>query len=594
MVVAEQVRVIDKITIEQITDDGSDYIPYAVSKEYAIVKIKNIPTEDPQRITYDTYYIDLANKKIELFSKQSGYSFEGISSINLRDNLMIYIQETRGDSSTGSLKVFDLKNKKEIYNYQTSHRGLIAKYAVSDNYLIHYCNEVRDPDKQRLTQVSICVYDLKERKNKKIIPLETSTNYGFITIYVSYPFFTYVLKKYNEGTKKPELLYNLLTEESYPVSIPLPFETITDNFIVYPSENGLNIYNLKEDFYSPLIENINYPTAQSKIEDSIYYCENCGFDSIKLYDRNQQKIIALKLEDPLKFSNKRTVFNDGLILFSVTEEIPSSLKETTKYALYIAKLHFKYKDVDLFLPENQNRVSPNINDKIEILELLTGDIKSNDSNIILKGCTSNFECEEGLCEIETGRCVECYDGVCDCQEGYKQCLNNTKCVKTKSKNPGDFYDCEFECKSGLGKNGQCINPITISFSASKKRINVGEGTDITISFDNALDNDVEADLTVTSGNGVIISSSEACQSGSRNLCKSFHKIGAKEVKQLSIRVECVDALDKIPICGKITYTAKDFRTTTEETVELNCIKKNIVQKIGLFDKLLAFLRGIFS
>lgn len=382
-------------------------------------------------------------------------------------------------------------------------------------------------------------------------------------------------------------IFDTKTKQETLVNLQYPKRFIDSDKIIFPSGNNLKVYDISNDIqydYAISPKSFNLANAE-EIDKDVYLLED------KIFDYNQEKIFQLGGADNAKIRN--TVFSSkNKIFFQIYAENPNSLKFPNYANIFMATLHYKFIEKDVqskekIITKTLEPIKINISqEKVNIPEI------TRTNNEIL-GCTKDSQCEVGLCNIETGYCVECYKGKCLCQESYKSCLNNTKCVRVKAKNPGEYYDCEFECESGIGKNGQCINPITISFSASKKKVNVGEGTDITISFDNALDNDVEADLTVTSGNGVDISSSEACQSGTRNLCKSFHKIGPKEVKQVSIRVDCVDALDKIPVNGKITYTAKDFRTTTEERIELNCIKKNIVQKIGFFDGLFRFLRGIF-
>jgi hypothetical protein len=78
-----------------------------------------------------------------------------------------------------------------------------------------------------------------------------------------------------------------------------------------------------------------------------------------------------------------------------------------------------------------------------------------------ENCSSNFECGSGICNI-AGFCG--IQKVADCPEGFKNC-NNQSCLSIETKNIGEKYSCEFECKTKYGKEGIC--KVTIKEKISK-------------------------------------------------------------------------------------------------------------------------------
>ncbi len=311
---------------------------------------------------------------------------------------------------------------------------------------------------------------------------------------------------------------------------------------------------------------------------------------IYFYDLNSRKSYTIKgnkePDESLGFDGEKIVWSNRISDKENAEKYPlyKLYKGFVNSDIYIAKIKFKFIE-----KEKLQEIKPTIEEvKIPSVE----ETSFGHVTPVIQGCIKDSHCEPKLCNIETGDCVECYNGKCNCKEGYKECMNNTKCVKLKSKKAGDYYDCEFECESGLGKNNQCIDPITIKLSTAKKIVKVGENTDITISLDNALDTNIEANLLISLGNGLSISQIQNSQSCSQNICKLFDKVGAKQLKQVSIGVECVEEIKNTPIKGKITYTAEGLSTTIEETIELNCI--NNLSKKGFFSRLFDVLMGIFS
>lgn len=66
-------------------------------------------------------------------------------------------------------------------------------------------------------------------------------------------------------------------------------------------------------------------------------------------------------------------------------------------------------------------------------------------------CIKDSQCGSGICDIG-GYCGR--NKIVDCPTGLKNC-NNKSCLTSNTKKEGQSYLCDFECKSGYGKNGIC-------------------------------------------------------------------------------------------------------------------------------------------
>lgn len=68
-----------------------------------------------------------------------------------------------------------------------------------------------------------------------------------------------------------------------------------------------------------------------------------------------------------------------------------------------------------------------------------------------QNCSSDSECGSQICNL-AGYCG--VQKIVDCPKGFQNC-NNETCLEVGTKNIGESYSCEFECKSNFGKEGIC-------------------------------------------------------------------------------------------------------------------------------------------
>jgi len=92
-------------------------------------------------------------------------------------------------------------------------------------------------------------------------------------------------------------------------------------------------------------------------------------------------------------------------------------------------------------------------DKIyeEVCKKCGGEICLNDG----EKCSSNSVCGSGICNI-AGFCGT--ERITECPTGLQNC-NNKSCLKVGIKKVGERYSCDFECKTGYGKEGVCETPL---------------------------------------------------------------------------------------------------------------------------------------
>lgn len=88
-------------------------------------------------------------------------------------------------------------------------------------------------------------------------------------------------------------------------------------------------------------------------------------------------------------------------------------------------------------------------DKIyeEVCKKCDGEICLNDG----EKCSSNSVCGSGICNI-VGFCGT--EKITECPAGLQNC-NNESCLEIGVKKVGEFYSCEFECKTHYGEDGVC-------------------------------------------------------------------------------------------------------------------------------------------
>ncbi len=77
-------------------------------------------------------------------------------------------------------------------------------------------------------------------------------------------------------------------------------------------------------------------------------------------------------------------------------------------------------------------------------------------------CNNDSECGSGVCNIAE---VCGTQKIVECSEGFRNC-NNESCLEVGVKKVEEKYSCEFECKTGYGKEGICKVSIKEKISKS--------------------------------------------------------------------------------------------------------------------------------
>lgn len=125
----------------------------------------------------------------------------------------------------------------------------------------------------------------------------------------------------------------------------------------------------------------------------------------------------------------------------------------------------------------------------------------------------------------------------ECPEGYGMCQESGECERVGTLSEGAPCKCYFQCKTNYCSDvGACTKAMDIIFSSKKDVIKLGEGTEISISANNALDQDVKAKLTINVGTGASMSGIISGQHCSGNQCTTSVAVPAGSRSDVTITV----------------------------------------------------------
>lgn len=114
----------------------------------------------------------------------------------------------------------------------------------------------------------------------------------------------------------------------------------------------------------------------------------------------------------------------------------------------------------------------------------------------------------------------CQDSSCGCSEGYAACQATQNCERERSQVASEACGCDFQCKSGYcNTDGTCFDAVTVVLSATKHQFAVGEEIDVTVSANNALNEEVNLDLVLNLGSGVRMTGIISGMDCTGNQCK---------------------------------------------------------------------------
>ncbi len=208
-------------------------------------------------------------------------------------------------------------------------------------------------------------------------------------------------------------------------------------------------------------------------------------------------------------------------------------------------------------------------------------------------CSSDFRSTlekiiktEGVCrnnhctgeKVETTRqasfCGDklCQDGECGCKEGFVACLKSGKCEKRSALDDGQSCYCYSQCKSNYcSPQGKCVKAINAPLTVSKKIVKVRETIKVTISADNALQEDIPTKITLNTDSGVLMSGVIGGADCSGNQCTGGETIIPSKGR-VSITVDLTpQSYGQHILTATITPTIGGMQYPKEEEITLTVI-----------------------
>lgn len=214
----------------------------------------------------------------------------------------------------------------------------------------------------------------------------------------------------------------------------------------------------------------------------------------------------------------------------------------------------------------------------------TGEKSCSDDHIRVmeKGYEQEGSCYSNSCQFTDGAvvwrqsadCQElspstyCQDGSCGCRSGYDECEAAGMCVKEAAVQNDQPCDCDFQCVSGYCKGNVCLKTGTTALSATKSVMDITEKTDVTLSIDNNLNEDIEFNLLLTLGSGASMSGSiVGAHDCSGNQCKAMGTLPEGGRKDISLQINPKQV-------GIINFTSS-IKITTETGLQINLPEKEL-------------------
>ena len=166
----------------------------------------------------------------------------------------------------------------------------------------------------------------------------------------------------------------------------------------------------------------------------------------------------------------------------------------------------------------------------------------------------------------------CQDGKCGCKEEFAACLKSGKCEKQSILEDGQSCSCYFQCQSNYcNPTGKCVKAINAPLTVNKNVLKVGETTKLTISGDNALDEDISTKITLNTASGFIMSGVIGSAACSGNQCTGG-EVMVSSKGMISTTVDLIaQNYGKHTLTATITPTIDGQQYPKEEKVEITVI-----------------------
>ncbi|MDP2906660.1 MAG: hypothetical protein Q8O03_01855 [Nanoarchaeota archaeon] len=166
----------------------------------------------------------------------------------------------------------------------------------------------------------------------------------------------------------------------------------------------------------------------------------------------------------------------------------------------------------------------------------------------------------------------CQDGHCGCSEGYAACLKAGKCEKQSVLEDGQSCSCYFQCQSNYcNEESKCVKAINAPLTVSNQVLKVGETTKVTISADNALEEDIPTKITLNTDSGVLMSGIIGGSDCSGNQCTGG-QVTITSKGRISITIDLTaQSYGKHTLTATITPMIKGQQYPKEEKVDITII-----------------------
>lgn len=137
---------------------------------------------------------------------------------------------------------------------------------------------------------------------------------------------------------------------------------------------------------------------------------------------------------------------------------------------------------------------------------------------------------------------------------------------------GQSCSCYFQCKSNYcNPEGKCVKAINAPLTVSNKVLKIGETTKVTISADNALDEDVPTKITLNTESGVLMSGVIGGSDCSGNQCTGGQVIIPSKDRVAIIVDLTAQSYGKHTLTATITPIIEGKQYPKEEKVEMTII-----------------------